>query len=773
MAAAGFEAPAWACAPDPAHDFWLDVIKEGVVVGKVPLASAVHLLGRQPDAVQTALEHPSVSRVHCALVHRAGGELFIYDLGSTHGTLLNRKPLRARALAPLPIGSVFRLGQSSRLFCVCGPAELLPPETEPIRIAETAGRTQAARGAAVAAAAPTGPSARAGGWGQADDAEDDEAAAAAAGADESLPLDELLRLADARGLRRNERQAQLLDKLQKRRARMSHLEAEAGRIQAKASTAASGGGGGGGGGSGGGGDDDDGGDGLSGGQRAQLDRCLQLMEEHTSASAELEALLVGSVRKQLGMRALDGAAAPDARRAESGSDASDGDDDFFDRTRARGTARGAEAGGGAGAGTAERDPAAARPATVESLRAAREVLQRRERTCERELLALRASGGAHGQPAGGAAADPLDSFMAAHEGQMLASHAARLGAQLDALRAELSTNEQLLRLAQPALDASLPLAPRPTASADRAAAAGADAAQPPPSKRPRASGAAPAPAALVGPAPRPQLSEPRAEQPADAAAAVATDADAGRPSEAALARAAEWQRAISALQQPAAEREAAARPGAQPPPAASAAPLHFKSASQVFLGARHGQVFKLGGAGLGYYEDTPLHLAAPADAADGGRSQVGAGPQPRACAAGGLGSAPAAGAGGCGAHAQPSAHAKVLESAQLQHYHAAQRAKEASVRPGLNLAANPPHHHDGGSRRGAAGDVDRGARGAAAAQPAAVAAVAPRVGARDASAPHERGGDELDGAGASGAVWQPPTGQTGDGKTSLNARLGY
>ncbi|KAJ1633049.1 SMAD/FHA domain-containing protein, partial [Pavlovales sp. CCMP2436] len=243
---------------DQAHAFSLDVIKEGTVVGAVPLASAVHYLGRQADAVQTALEHPSVSRQHCAIVHRAGGELFLVDLGSTHGTVLNRKPIRPRAFAPLPIGSVFKLGQSSRLFCLCGPAELLPPEHEPIRAQMPA---PGPRGAALpAAAAPRAQGTEAATWGQGE--EEDAGGDAVEEDDTGLDLDALLARADAAGLRRNERQLLLLDKREKRRSRISTAESEAGRIQGKD-------------------DDEDGnGDGLTAGQRTQLDKCLERAEEH-------------------------------------------------------------------------------------------------------------------------------------------------------------------------------------------------------------------------------------------------------------------------------------------------------------------------------------------------------------------------------------------------------------------------------------------------------------------------------------------------------------
>lgn len=77
--------------------------------------------GRSPDA-DVIVQHPSCSRLHCVLQFKAGtSDVFVYDCGSTHGTFVNRRQLRAHAFMPLRVGDQLRLGQSSRFYILQGP----------------------------------------------------------------------------------------------------------------------------------------------------------------------------------------------------------------------------------------------------------------------------------------------------------------------------------------------------------------------------------------------------------------------------------------------------------------------------------------------------------------------------------------------------------------------------------------------------------------------------------------------------------------------------
>lgn len=132
-----YEPPAWGVEGANAHGLALEVIKGGQVVETLALPASAGrsfaLAGRAAPPCDLPLQHASVSREHAALQFDARGALFVCDLGSTHGTLVNKRRLPAREFARLRVGDVLAFGESSRLYAVLGPPELLPPEREPRR----------------------------------------------------------------------------------------------------------------------------------------------------------------------------------------------------------------------------------------------------------------------------------------------------------------------------------------------------------------------------------------------------------------------------------------------------------------------------------------------------------------------------------------------------------------------------------------------------------------------------------------------------------------
>lgn len=69
-------------------------MKDGQILETIDLADKpFYVLGRQPDIVDIPCENPTISRRHAVLQHKDTGELYVYDLGSTHGTFLNKKLL--------------------------------------------------------------------------------------------------------------------------------------------------------------------------------------------------------------------------------------------------------------------------------------------------------------------------------------------------------------------------------------------------------------------------------------------------------------------------------------------------------------------------------------------------------------------------------------------------------------------------------------------------------------------------------------------------------
>ena len=70
-------------------------------------------------------EHPSLSRFHAVIQHsrdglsprrivvvsHPAGKVYVYDLGSTHGTKINKTPVEPRTYTELPFGQLVRFGQ--------------------------------------------------------------------------------------------------------------------------------------------------------------------------------------------------------------------------------------------------------------------------------------------------------------------------------------------------------------------------------------------------------------------------------------------------------------------------------------------------------------------------------------------------------------------------------------------------------------------------------------------------------------------------------------
>lgn len=72
--------------------------------------------------------------MHAVLQFDAQGALFLRDLKSTHGTFVNKKRIVANEYVRLHIGDVIVFGESTRLYAICGPPELLPAEYDSLNL---------------------------------------------------------------------------------------------------------------------------------------------------------------------------------------------------------------------------------------------------------------------------------------------------------------------------------------------------------------------------------------------------------------------------------------------------------------------------------------------------------------------------------------------------------------------------------------------------------------------------------------------------------------
>ncbi|GFO30162.1 kanadaptin [Plakobranchus ocellatus] len=126
--------PLWSGKAEENYSF--EVLKNGSIIGNVPLSSKpFHVFGRLPSCDVT-LEHPSLSRHHAVVqysaisteTHEKGW--YVYDLDSTHGTWLNKKKIEPKVYSRLRVGHILKFGGSSRLHILQGPSEDEEEESE-------------------------------------------------------------------------------------------------------------------------------------------------------------------------------------------------------------------------------------------------------------------------------------------------------------------------------------------------------------------------------------------------------------------------------------------------------------------------------------------------------------------------------------------------------------------------------------------------------------------------------------------------------------------
>lgn len=126
-----YEAPEWSQAPD--EPYFLQTLKNGQIIDETDMfKKAVVTIGRLP-VCDLSLEHASVSRYHAVLQFAPRGDVFVYDLGSAHGTFVNKKRVEKRKWIKLKVGDFMRFGESSRMHVLMGPAV---EEEEDVQVVE-------------------------------------------------------------------------------------------------------------------------------------------------------------------------------------------------------------------------------------------------------------------------------------------------------------------------------------------------------------------------------------------------------------------------------------------------------------------------------------------------------------------------------------------------------------------------------------------------------------------------------------------------------------
>lgn len=165
-----YKVPRWSKQPSDCSVYNFEVLKSGQIIELVKdlQKKAYWTFGRLPEN-DIEMAHPTISRFHAILQYRPKMEQqqlegeeneddeeskydntenkgppegwYIYDLGSTHGTFLNKQRLPPKVYIRIRVGHMLRLGASTRSYILQGPSEDEEPESE-LTVTELKARRQ-------------------------------------------------------------------------------------------------------------------------------------------------------------------------------------------------------------------------------------------------------------------------------------------------------------------------------------------------------------------------------------------------------------------------------------------------------------------------------------------------------------------------------------------------------------------------------------------------------------------------------------------------------
>jgi hypothetical protein len=116
-----YKEPKWSGISSEAYSF--EVLKSGQIVENIDLnTKSFYVFGRL-SACDICMTHPTISRYHAVLQYRSQDSennpagFYIYDLGSTHGTFLNKNRIKSNMYVRVQVG-ILKQSYFS-LFCLC------------------------------------------------------------------------------------------------------------------------------------------------------------------------------------------------------------------------------------------------------------------------------------------------------------------------------------------------------------------------------------------------------------------------------------------------------------------------------------------------------------------------------------------------------------------------------------------------------------------------------------------------------------------------------
>ncbi|CAB3257469.1 unnamed protein product [Arctia plantaginis] len=123
-----YKEPKWSGLCPDGSEYALEVIKSGMIIEKIELSKkAYYVFGRLANC-DVIMSHPTISRHHCILQYKAFAEeneppcgWYLHDLGSTHGTFLNKARLKPNHYTRIRVGHQIKFGNSTRTYILLGP----------------------------------------------------------------------------------------------------------------------------------------------------------------------------------------------------------------------------------------------------------------------------------------------------------------------------------------------------------------------------------------------------------------------------------------------------------------------------------------------------------------------------------------------------------------------------------------------------------------------------------------------------------------------------
>ncbi|XP_010528438.1 PREDICTED: kanadaptin [Tarenaya hassleriana] len=395
-----YSIPEWS--GPPRHQFQLEVLKEGSIVGKFDVnEKGAYMFGRA-DICDFVLEHPTISRFHAVIQYKRGGDAYLFDLGSVHGTFVNKNQVDKRVYVDLHVGDVIRFGGSTRLYIFQGPFELMPPEKDLKLIREAKFKQQMYdRDASLRRAREHASMADGISWGMGEDAIEEE----------EEDVDEITWQTYKGQL--TQKQEKTKEKVVKRMEKISHMKKEIAAIRAK--DIAQGG--------------------LTQGQQTQIARNEQRIAQLLEELENLEETLNDSIRESLGAKSGKKTHGKKKGTLEDDENLSSDEDEFYDRTKKKPSAQKGSEGQTVETVDSLLDK---RDNVMKAIEEKKELIVVEKNRMEKEKTVSEAEPG-----------DSLDAYMTGLSSQLVQDTTVRLQQELSTLQSELDRILFLLKIADP------------------------------------------------------------------------------------------------------------------------------------------------------------------------------------------------------------------------------------------------------------------------------------------------------------------------------------